>query len=405
MADAGKYILDKFDRCQSFVQGLFALGDKRGSTELTEEKSILVKWYGGQSLVRKIFAPGDFRASTEFVEVEDFTCTRSTTDLLLFSTREAATEMTLRENSRYSRDLGRLDYKPQDFKTQTIQVIVDSEEFDCRECDGDGYTDCPPTSKCLSCNGFGDLACNCRGDHKINCPTCKGERQIAYDCTRCNGTGFKSVFDGGGLFERCPHCDGQKKFPRDCHRCLNRNGEPTGRVPCDKCGGSGRLACNRCRSEGAVTCEICGGRGLLHCQKCDSEGRMILAQLATNTFTHQQRVQYPGYGDGIAVFKNGVGPRHLQGRRGKLVQDEYRDASGNVVLHRVAVEDFDVHSYKFRYGRKQFYLNHLRGAGGQVWEFSTRTPPLCVKKTALVLGAVSLVVLNTVASLWLLNYF
>ena len=143
----------------------------------------------------------------------------------------------------------------------------------------------------------------------------------------------------------------------------------------------------------------------MDCLKCDAKGLMVLAQVVTNTFTHQQRVHYPGYGDGVAVFQNGVGARHLEGKRGKLVQDEYRDPNGNVVLQRVVVENFDVCSYRFRYARRQFYLNHILGSGGQVWEYSTRTPPLGVKKMALVLGAVSLVVLNTVASLWLLNYF
>ena len=360
------------------------------------EKSILVKWYRSQSLARKLFAPSDFRNSTECLEVENFTCTRSTTDLLLFSQEDTTTELTVQERSRHSSDVALLDYTPTDFKDETVQVIVDSHDFDCTDCTGNGYTHCPPTSQCLKCSGSGEWACYV----EMRCPACKGTLQTEHKCRRCNGTGNRPF----SLVDPCANCNGERIIERECVRCRGPYGTPTGTVTCDKCHGSGKLICNGCRGRGQVTCGRCQGRGRLDCRKCNSSGTMVSASLVTHAFSHKRLIQYPGHADDVVEFKNGVGPHHLDGQRGKLIKDELQDApTGNVMMQKSAVEDFDVTSYRFKYRKTEFFLNYILGANGQRVEFATKELPLCWKKVGTVSGIVSLIVANVAATLWLTN--
>jgi hypothetical protein len=97
-------------------------------------------------------------------------------------------------------------------------------------------------SNCVKCKGSGyDRACDDLHCYQGHCSTCKGYKK----CVRCAGTMMKNV----GL-EGCPDCtDGKCRVCRGSGLCAKCQGE--GRLPCLRCGGTGKKTKEQIEAERA----------------------------------------------------------------------------------------------------------------------------------------------------------
>jgi len=88
-------------------------------------------------------------------------------------------------------------------RTYTTQVPMTRTCSDCGGT-GDGGT-------CTTCEGQGQLVCRrCDGDAKVTCRSCKGTGTI--DCKTCRGTGKVKCPDCRGKPIQCPLCKGKKQL-------------------------------------------------------------------------------------------------------------------------------------------------------------------------------------------------
>ena len=342
-------------------------------------KSVLDGWYRKQGLIQRLFAPSGFLNDAECVEAEDFTCRRATTDFLTFSVSETVKELTLADRMKYSNDLRLLDYRPKEFKTETVQVVVNERQVNCSSCSGQGRNPCPPSVQCGNCSGAGSFPCY----PEMPCPSCTGTRRVP--CRVCQGTGQRSSFEVHNPGGPCTRCRGRASFR--CGTCLNRAGTPIGRVTCNQCMGSGRKRCEWCNERGQLVCRDCNGRGYVLCDRCNASGTVVYAGMVTHTFTPRSSTQFLPQNGNPDGLKNGITAGHLARIPGKVVRDEYqRPGRQDDVLQKLTVVDFEVSSYQFRYRGKPFIFNHLKDANGRVTEFVTAKLPLSAKKVAIASG-------------------
>lgn len=113
---------------------------------------------------------------------------------------------------------------------------------------------------CEACEGSGKVKCKtCEGSGKVVCPTCKG-----------SGKGY----------EKCP----------SCHNGYNIDPDDDRRVKCGKCNGTGRiwrdtLTCEKCGGSGKVACGDCQGSGSVGCSKCHATGTVSVEEFCLSIVT------------------------------------------------------------------------------------------------------------------------
>lgn len=103
----------------------------------------------------------------------------------------------------------------------------------------------------------------CEGSGKVKCKTCEGSGKVV--CPTCNGSGKG--------YEKCP----------SCHNGYNIDPDDDRRVKCGKCNGTGRiwrdtLTCEKCGGSGKVACGDCQGSGSVGCSKCHATGTVSVEE-------------------------------------------------------------------------------------------------------------------------------
>lgn len=100
---------------------------------------------------------------------------------------------------------------------------------------------------CEACEGSGKVKCKtCEGSGKVVCPTCKGSGKGYEKCTSCHN-GYNIDPDDDRRV-KCSKCNGTGRIWRDT-------------LTCEKCGGSGKIACGDCEGSGSVGCSTCHATG------------------------------------------------------------------------------------------------------------------------------------------------
>ena len=215
----------------------------------------------------------------------------------------------------YRRDM---DNHPQEFRNQQITFIDKEEKLKCGRCKGKGRTDCSPD---------------------VPCPSCKGRRTRNEFCFTCGGSGRA----GQDQKEQCWSCRGRGTRSEDCAACAGVYSGSTGRVKCNRCGGSGWLVC----------------------RTCAGAGEKVRARLTTRLYTCSEESHYRLGILGTDRFKNGLVPRHFASISGDLVHLEFQtSANETVVLQRLGVYRYAVASRICRYKETEFYVNRIATTHG-----------------------------------------
>jgi hypothetical protein len=118
------------------------------------------------------------------------------------------------------------------------------------------------------------------------CVHCQGtgkepeKKKAAETCSDCNGTG--QVEDEDEPSTECPHCKGEGEDP--CHRCKGSGKDASGQE-CPACKGGGKTLTGKQDEDGegeVADCEICHGEGevsstikkMIPCDKCGGTGKV-----------------------------------------------------------------------------------------------------------------------------------
>lgn len=186
--------------------------------------------------------------------------------------------------------------------TLTCWICNGQKELVCAECDGQGKF----AKTCEECGGAGEKVCDeCGGALYLLCDMCNGQGQQG-TCRYCKGTGKciscggsgTEVAENGQIFpchtcngsglhtnlfhgvtkpcngkDACHQCDSTGQMR--CRRCTyEEEGEPTGRIQCESCDGTGirEEACPAC-ADGIAVCGNCNGAGQLNCEECNGTGK------------------------------------------------------------------------------------------------------------------------------------
>ena len=189
----------------------------------TTQDEMLEEWRQ-KAWLQRMFLPGDFVDQTSMVGSESLTCHKTVTECMVMSDQVETKTVRDRDAAKYSTDI---NYRPQEFKNETLRIITNSADVRCDKCAGGGRTSCPTTERCGRCSG-------------------SGQRDRNEECRQCDGNG--EVRQAGFMsFEkqRCMTCSGRGKI-----RTMG---------PCDRCAGRGQQTCGKCGGSGSVTCGQCEG--------------------------------------------------------------------------------------------------------------------------------------------------
>ena len=318
------------------------------------QDDLLQEWHQ-QAWLTRLFLPGDFLTSVSVVESENLVCQKATLEFLDMEDKVEVKTMKGSEAGKYSTNV---DYRPQEFKNETLRLITNEMGVNCGDCSGNGQTICG----------------KCSGDGEITCDRCKGRGQVACDttkdCESCRGSGTRSekcgnCGGGGGVYggtdkdgnahgRPCPSCGGSGRRDSDCGKC---NG---GQVRCDRCGGRGNVGCGRCDKTGILRCDRCSGSGVVVCKRCAGSGRLVQAEIITRKFSHITERSYQLTGLAPDEFKNGLESKHFKSMTGSPVSEEFETPTiSGAVLQRLSVHSYDVLSRRYSYQDAEFCLNKI----------------------------------------------
>ena len=281
----------------------------------TAQDELMEEWRQ-KALLQRIFLPGDFLDQVSAVGSERLVCHQTTMEYLLMNDRMEEKAIKSSEVGKYSTDL---DYRPHEFKDETIRLMSSGMAVQCAGCSGSGDVPCQPQMRCGSCGGSG---------------------QDRRSCGRCDGDGIyrrPSGNFGPAIEERCRECSGTGEHVRRCNRCYGR-----GEVVCDKCNGSGRVTCSR----------------------CDGSGQMVRAEIITRKFSCSTERTYQLTGLAADEFKNGLAGKHFKSMTGDEIRQEFQTPGDpDTVLQRETVHSYDVVSQHYTYRDAPFCLNRIASAG------------------------------------------
>ncbi len=345
----------------------------------TDQDKLLSEWHK-QAWVKRLFLPGDFLEQVSMDGAENMVCHKTTMEYLSMIDQVETKTVKVSESRRHSTDL---DYRPQEFKDETLKIITNAAEVTCRRCSGGGR------STCGNCSGDGKVTCGkCSGRGEVNCDTtkncgsCGGSGKRQENCGSCGGRGKHEnkcgTCGGGGVTGRggsgagpCYSCGGSGKHSRDCGSCsggkITRNCSRCsgGKVTCDRCGGRGRVGCDRCNRSGILTCNRCNGSGSVICRTCDGAGELVKGDIITRKFSCSTDLTYRLSGLATNEFKNGLAARHFESITGDLVREELQTpASRDLVLQRQTLHSYDVLSHRYSYEGAEFWLNRITSSNG-----------------------------------------
>ena len=145
--------------------------------------ALLDKWRRKAWLWR-LFLPSDFMAQVSPVAGERLVCHKTTNDYLVMNDQVETQTINAKQAARYSTDL---NYRPQEFKKEKLEIIANEQQSLCGDCAGNGSVPCPPTQPCDRCAGSGSFPCpptqpcrKCAGKGSIPCPP-------GQPCRKCKG--------------------------------------------------------------------------------------------------------------------------------------------------------------------------------------------------------------------------
>ena len=293
--------------------------------------ALISEWHG-KAWLKRMFLPGDFLEQVSKVEEENMVCHKTTVEYLVMSDQVENKTIKDRETGKYSTDE---DYRPQEFKNETLKIITDAVRVRCYGCAGLGEVSCG------RCSGSGEERC----DTTMDCPSCKGSGRREVSCGRCGGAGEVHV---GRFPEKCSSCRGSGKRRSDCGSCRG------GKVPCSRCGGRGSVVCDRCRGSGEV---VCG--------QCDGAGELVEANIITRKFQRSTALTHQLTGLPADEFKNGLAEKHFKSPTGDLVHQEFQTpATNDIVLQRRSIHSYDVLSHRYSFRDVEFWLNRISSSNG-----------------------------------------
>ena len=264
---------------------------------------------------RRIFLPADFASQASLCQEENLECRKLSTEYL--TVKESHKTATIKAGEARTYHHG-LDYHPREFRNQRITFIEDEEKLECNRCKGKGKIDCSP---------------------EVRCPSCKGRRTRVEFCFTCGGSGRA----GQDQKEQCWSCRGRGTRSEDCGACAGVYSGSTGRMRCNRCGGSGWVVCRACAGAGEKV-----------------RGKLITRDYSFATEHHFQMGEL-----GTDQFRGGLAPRHFKAIPGNLVRQDFQQpGTSKVVLQRLSVFSYAVESKTYSYKSGDFYLNRISSGNG-----------------------------------------
>ena len=340
----------------------------------------LLEGWRQKAWLQRLFLPGDFLEQVTQVGAENMVCHKTAVDCLAMSDEVEGITVRSDETGKYSTDL---DYRPQEFKNETLKIIANAVGVACGGCSGAGQHTCGSCSgrgqvTCGSCSGRGEVTC----DTTKSCGSCGGSGTRSESCGSCNGRGnvYAGTDKDGNMRGRpCPSCGGNGRSTSDCGNCSG------GRVTCDRCGGRGRVDCGKCGRSGILTCGGCSGSGIVVCGTCRGSGSLVQAEIITRKFSHSKELAYQLSGLAENEFKNGLDGKHFKSMTGDLVSEEFQTpANQSIVLQRQSVHSYDVLSHRYTYRDAPFSLNRITSDGAS--KYVASGVPLSKTRTAIAGG-------------------
>ena len=342
------------------------------AAQTTQQDELLQEWRK-KAWLKRMFLPGDFMTTASMVGSENLVCHKTTMEYLDMNDQVEAKTMKGSEAGKYSTDV---NYRPQEFKNETLRILNNAAAIQCDNCSGHGDV------SCSNCSGRGESPC----PTMERCGRCRGAGQRRQDCYQCNGNG--EVRQAGFLNS-------------DKARCMTCSGSGKSMGPCDRCGGRGQTICNRCNGRGIATCGSCRGSGRRDCARCGATGQLVEGNVITRKFSHTTERTYQLTGLAADEFKNGLDGKHFNSMTGDLLSEEFQTPAGShIVLQRQSVHSYDVDSRRYSYHDAEFCLNKIAGGGGL--KYVAAGLPISRIKAAIAGGALSVAVAAAVALLILL---
>lgn len=325
--------------------------------QTTQQDELLQEWRK-KAWLKGMFLPGDFLTSASVVGSENLVCRKTTMEYLNMDDQVEAKTMKGSEATKLSTDV---NYRPQEFKNETLKILNNAAAIQCNDCSGRGDV------TCRNCSGRGESACS----PTERCGRCRGAGQRRQDCYQCNGDG--EVRQAGFL-------------NTEKARCMSCSGSGKSMGPCDRCGGRGQTVCSRCQGSGRATCGSCKGSGLLDCGQCGATGQLVQGNVITRKFSHTTERTYQLTGLAADEFKNGLDGNHFKSMTGDLVTEEFQTPADNqIVLQQQSVHSYDVLSRRYSYHDAEFCLNKI--SSNSELKYVTSGVPFSTVKAAIAGGA------------------
>ncbi len=305
----------------------------------TNPDALISEWHG-KAWLKRMFLPGDFLENVSKLAEENMVCRKTTMDYLVMSDQVESKALKTKDARKYSTDE---DYRPQEFKKETLKIITDAVRVRCYGCSGLGEVSCG------HCAGSGEVRC----DTMMNCRSCGGSGKSFQSCASCGGSGkinrgYQGRYGHVDNYESCSPCWGSGKRDQDCLMCSN------GKVTCDRCGGRGRVVCDRCSGSGEV---VCG--------QCDGSGELVEANIITRKFERSTTLTHQLSGLAADEFKNGLAEKHFKSPTGDLIHEEFQTpATNDIVLQRQSIHSYDVLSHRYSFKGAEFWLNRISSGNG-----------------------------------------
>ncbi len=297
----------------------------------TTPDALISEWHD-KAWLKRMFLPGDFLEHVSKIEEENMVCQKTTMEYLVMSDQIENKTIKDREAWKYSTDE---DYRPQEFKNETLKIITDAARIRCYGCSGLGEVGCG------RCSGLGEVRC----DTTMNCRSCRGSGRHEVRCGGCGGAGEVRF---GRFTEKCRSCRGSGRRRSNCGSCRG------GKVTCDRCGGRGRVVCDRCRGSGDVVCS-----------DCDGAGELVEANIITRKFQRSTALTHQLTGLPADEFKNGLAEKHFKSPTGDLINQEFQTpATSDIVLQRQSIHSYDVLSHRYSFRDAEFWLNRISSGNG-----------------------------------------
>ena len=317
---------------------------------------VLIDEWLRQTGILRFFFPSDFQENASRVTEENLVYRKTATECLTMSDQVESMYLQLHQASVYSSDL---DYRPGEFKDETLEIITGANNVSCFGCSGGGI------AVCWWCSGSGKARCETR----MNCPQCHGSGRQKDTCRNCGGN--------GKIFHHKLGKDG--KYRNETTRCASCRGVGTIEVNCLGCGRSGKVVCSKCGGVGLVDCSECFTTGKVECSHCDGVGQLVSAEIITREFKASEEVVYRLGNLAANEFKNGLSEEQFA-MNGVLILEEFQQpANADIVLQRQTVHSWDVFSARYSYKDQEFWLNRITGDGHSEYTVAEKLP-ISIKK-------------------------